>query len=196
MVKVLMFLSKGFEDLEVVTIIDVLGWTKVREHLMPIELRTCAFHDEVVGRFGIKIRVDVNLREQRLDFDDFAAFVLPGGFHSSGFDEAYSEELHKIASEIYRRNGVIATLCVGILPIADAGLLLNKKATTYNLSRFHDNVSHLRAGKAIYTGQRIEVDSNIISCAGPASALEVAYQLVENLTGKTNADEVKRLMIY
>ena len=191
-----MFLSQGFEDLEAVTIIDVLGWTRVREHLIPIELTTCAFHDEVVGTFGVKVRVDSNLRKRPVELDEFEAFVLPGGFHSSGFDEAYSEDIHHIASYIYARRGIIATMCVGVLPVADAGLLENKKATTYNLSRFHDNVARLRSRKAIYTGTKVEVDSNIISCAGPASSLDVAYQLVERLTNKANADEVRRLMIY
>ncbi len=195
MKKVLMFLSQGFEDLEAVTIIDVLGWTHVRDHLKPIALQTCAFHDEVVGKFGIKIKVDYNLRKQTVPLDEFDAFVLPGGFHSDGFDEAYSEEIHDLARAVYRKGGFIATMCVGVLPIADAGLLEGKKATTYNLSRFHDNVGRLQQGKAVYTGKKIEMDARIISCAGPASSLQVAYTLVEALTGKANLAEVQKLMI-
>jgi 4-methyl-5(b-hydroxyethyl)-thiazole monophosphate biosynthesis len=194
--KVLMFLGQGFEDLEAVTIIDVLGWTKVRENLVPLDLQTCAFHDEVVGKFGIRIQVDFNIRKQTLKLDEFSAFVLPGGFHDAGFEEAYSEEIHEIASAVYKNQGIITTMCVGILPISDAGLLVNKKATTYNLSRFHNNVSRLKAGKAIYTGKKLEMNSNIISSAGPAASLRVAYILIEKLTGKANANKVKELMIY
>jgi 4-methyl-5(b-hydroxyethyl)-thiazole monophosphate biosynthesis len=193
---VLMFLSQGFEDLEAVTIIDVLGWTRVREYLAPIELRTCAFHDEVVGKFGIRIRVDYNVRAGLVDLGQFSAFVLPGGFHHAGFDEAYSKDVHALARAIYANGGLIGTMCVGALPIADAGLLAGKRATTYDLSRFHDNVARLREGQAIYTGQRLEMDGRIISCAGPASALDVAYRLVEELTGQANAAEVKKLMIH
>jgi 4-methyl-5(b-hydroxyethyl)-thiazole monophosphate biosynthesis len=194
-VSVLMFLSQGFEDLEAATIIDVLGWTRVREHLSPIALRTCAFHDEVVGTFGLRITVDYNLRTQPPDLTQFAAFVVPGGFHSAGFDEAYDEEIHRLAAAVSGQSGIIATMCVGALPIADAGLLQHKRATTYPLSRFHDNVARLRAGQAVYTGAKLETDANIITCAGPASALEVAYRLVDMLTGAANAAEVKRLMM-
>jgi len=194
--KVLMFLSQGFEDLEAVTIIDAIGWATTREHLIPLELRTCALHDEVVGKFGTRIKVDFNVREQTIPLEEFSAFVLPGGFHDSGFDEAYCEEVCRMASRIHAHDGVVATMCVGVLPIADAGLLAGKKATTYPLSRFHDNVSRLKEGKAEYTARKVEMDSNIISCAGPASSLEVAFRLIEVLTGKANADEVKRLMIY
>lgn len=190
-----MFLSWGFEDLEAVTVIDVLGWTMVREHLIPVELHTCAFHDEVVGKFGIKIKVDFNIKKQTLDIDDYSGFVLPGGFHSSGFDEAYSEDIHKIAKDIYKNKGIIATMCVGVLPISDAGLLKNKKATTYNLSRSHDNVSRLKKGGAFYTGEKVESDSGIVSCSGSGSSLEVAYRLLEKLTGENNANEIKKLMI-
>lgn len=110
---VLMFLSQGFEDLEATTIIDVIGWTKVREHLTPIELKTCAFHDVVVGTFGIEIHVDYNIRKHSLSLDEFDAFVLPGGFHSAGFDEAYSAEIYKIATTIYHNGGILVTMCSG-----------------------------------------------------------------------------------
>ena len=196
MIKVLMFLTQGFEDLEAVAIIDAIGWTRVREHLTPLEVQTCALHDEVVGKFGTRIKADFNVREQTVPLEEFSAFVLPGGFHDSGFDEAYCEEVYRIASRIRDHDGIVATMCVGVLPIADAGLLAGKKATTYPLSRYHDNVSRLKAGRAEYTARKVEMDSNIISCAGPASSLEVAFRLIEALTSKANADEVKRLMIY
>ncbi len=87
-------------------------------------------------------------------------------------------------------------MCVGISPIADAGLLHGKKATTYSLSRDYDNVARLEAGGASYTGQQIEEDDNIISSSGPASSLDVAMLVVEKLTGKANTDEIKTLMTY
>lgn len=195
MKKVLMFLSKGFEDLEAATFIDVLGWSRQRGNLIPIELQTCAFHDEVTGRFGIHIKVDHNIRTNILNYIEYDAFILPGGFQSHGFDEVYNSELGEIAKIFNDSQKTIATLCVGVLPVSDAGLLKDKKATTYNLSKFHDNPDRLEKGGAIYTGSKIEFDNNIISCAGPASSLEVAYKLVELLTSKENLDDIKRLMI-
>ncbi len=191
-----MFLSQGVEDLEAATIIDVLGWSKVRDNLIPVYLKTCAFHDTVNGKFGISFTPTYNIKKEEPDYNDFNAFVLPGGFHNAGYDEAYSEHVRKIARIIHQNGGIIATMCVGVLPISDAGLLRGKKATTYNLSRFHDNAGKLKQAGVAYTNNKIEFDNNIISCAGPASSLEVAYTLLEQLTGKENADQVKRLMIY
>ena len=195
-VQVLMFLAQGFEDLEAITIIDVLGWTRVREHLVPVRLTTCAFHDTVTGRFGTTIRVDWNLKKRSPEPASFKAFVLPGGFHCAGFDEAYCAEIHELAKAIHAGGGIIVTMCVGISPVADAGLLRNKRATTYNRSLFHDNVARLEAGGARYTGRKVECEDNIISCAGPASSLEVAYLLVEKVTDRDNAETLKKLMIY
>lgn len=189
-----MFLSKGFDDLEAATFIDVLGWTRQRDNLIPIELSTCAFHDEVNGRFGIHIKVDHNIRAEKLNYLGYDAFVLPGGFHGYGFDEAYNSELGEIAKIFNDNKKPVATLCVGVLPVSDAGLLKDKKATTYNLSRYHDNAARLQKGGAIYTGNKVEFDNNIISCSGPASSLEVAFKLVELLTGKGNMNDIKKLM--
>lgn len=191
-----MFLSQGVEDLEAVTIIDVLGWTNVRDNLSPVYLKTCAFHDRIKGKFGIDFTPTYNLKKEEPEYAKFDAFVLPGGFHNAGFDEAYSKHLHRIVRIIHQNGGIIATMCVGVLPISDAGLLQGKKATTYNLSRFHDNVGRLENGKAIYTKEKVEFDNNIISCAGPAASLEVAYLLLEQLTGKENTDNIKKLMIH
>ena len=153
-------------------------------------------NNEVAGKFGIKIKVDFNIKKHPLNLDIYDGFVIPGGFRDAGYEEVYSEDIYKIAKSIYNRGGIIATMCVGALPIADAGLLRNKKATTYRLNRFYDNISRLQKGGAIYTTNKLEMDSNIISCAGPASSLEVAYLLIEQLTSKSNVDKVKKLMIY
>ena len=169
-----MFLSQGVEDLEAVTIIDVLGWTKVRDDLCPVELHTCAFHDSVKGKFGIQFTPTFNIIKEEPNYKEYDAFVLPGGFHDSGFDEAYSEHIHRIAREIHSNGGMIATMCVGVLPVSDAGLLKNKRATTYNLSRNHDNVNRLVKCGVLYTNQSVVIDDNIISCAGPSSSLKVA----------------------
>ena len=77
MKNVLMFLSQGVEDLEAVTIIDVLGWTNVRDNLNPVDLKTCAFHDSIKGKFGIEFTPTFNLEKAEPDYTKFDAFVLP-----------------------------------------------------------------------------------------------------------------------
>jgi 4-methyl-5(b-hydroxyethyl)-thiazole monophosphate biosynthesis len=178
-VKVLLFLAQGFEDLEAVAILDVFTWTHYREHIRKATVTTAGFHEIVTSHCGLSIRPSLLFSE--VNPKDYQALVLPGGFHSQGFDEAYNSKIHQLAREIHQNGGYIATMCVGILPIADAGLLKGKKATTYPYSRNHDNVRRLKECGAIVTNKHVVIDDRIISCDGPGSSLNVAFLLMECL---------------
>lgn len=190
--KVLLFLAEGFEDLEAVAILDVMGWTEYREWVPTVEVVTTGFHGKIKGRFGLEITPTLPFEQVNpLDYD---ALAIPGGFHSHGFDEAYDDRLRELAKAIHGAGGWIATFCVGVLPVAEAGLLIGKQAVSYPYSQHHDNLGRLKTLQACVVDRSVAVDDRIISCAGPASSLEVAYQLLEGLLGKKQCDEVKRLM--
>ena len=193
--KILLFLTQGFEDLEAVATLDVFGWTQYRQHLRKVSVTTAGFHKEVKSRFGITISPDLLYPE--IDPQDYQALVLPGGFHSHGFNEAYDARIHELALKIHENGGYIATMCVGILPVADSGLLKGKKATTYPHSRYHDNIGRLReAGAKVVNDRHVVMDDRIISCDGPGSSLEVIFLLMECLLGRDATKEVRRYMIY
>lgn len=193
-IKVLLFLAQGFEDLEAIAILDVFGWTQYRENIKKASVITTGFHQIVRSRFGLEIKPHLLFSE--VNPEDYQALVLPGGFFSYGFDEAFDERIHKLASHIHNNGGTIATMCVGILPIAEAGLLNEKEATTYPYSRDHDNIRSLRKNGALVVKGPVVMDDRIISCSGPGSALDVAFLLMENLLGSKTTREVRRFMIY
>ena len=193
--RILLFLTQGFEDLEAIATLDVFGWTQYRQHLPKVSVTTAAFHKVVESRFGITITPDLLYPE--INPEDYQALVLPGGFHSHGFDEAYDKKIYQLATKIHENGGYIATMCVGILPIAEAGLLKGKEATTYPHSRYHDNIGRLQqAGAKVVTDRHVVMDDRIISCDGPGSALEVLFLLMERLLGGEATKEVRRYMIY
>jgi 4-methyl-5(b-hydroxyethyl)-thiazole monophosphate biosynthesis len=192
--KVLLFLAQGFEDLEAATIIDICGWTYYRRHLQKVDVSVTGFHKVVTGRFGLKIKPDVFIDD--IDPQQYDALAIPGGFHSHGFDEAYDVKVLNLAKSIYNSGGIIATMCVGILPVAKAGLLNGKKATTYPLSKNHDNPRYLREYGCQYSGKSIEVDDRIISCAGPAQSLHVVMIMLEMLLGSEEIKKIKEFTIF
>ena len=192
--KVLLFLAQGFEDLEAATIIDICGWTYYRRHLQKVDVSVTGFHKEVTGRFGLKIKPDVLVDD--IDPQGYDALAIPGGFHSHGFDEAYDAKVLNLAKSIYNSGGIIATMCVGILPVAKAGLLNGKKATTYPLSKNHDNPRYLREYGCQYSGKSIEIDDRIISCAGPAQSLHVVMIMLEMLLGSEEIKKIKEFTIF
>jgi 4-methyl-5(b-hydroxyethyl)-thiazole monophosphate biosynthesis len=193
-IKILLFLAQGFEDLEAISIIDVFGWTQYREDIKKASVITTGFHPVVKSRFGLEIEPDLHFSE--VSPDDYRALVLPGGFYSYGFDEAFDQKVHRLARKIHGNGGYIATMCVGILPIADAGLLNGKEATTYPYSRNHDNIGHLKKNGVKVVKDPIVMEDRIISCSGPGSALDVAFMLMECLMGSETAQEIRKFMIY
>ncbi len=189
---VLLFLGSGFEDLEAVAVLDVCGWTEYRDHIPRVRVTTTGFHDEVRGRFGLVIRPDVPFTN--VVADDYDAIALPGGFRSHGYDEVYDRRLYTLLRELDTIGKTIATMCVGVLPVAEAGLLEGKRATTYPYSR-HDNRVQLAAAGAIVVDEPLVVDEHLISCAGPAHAVDVALLLIDALIGPEARAEVSKHMV-
>jgi len=192
--KVLLFLAQGFEDLEAATIIDICGWTYYRKHLQKVDVSVTGFHKEVTGRFGLKIFPDVLIDD--IDPQEYEALAIPGGFHSYGFDEAYDVKVLNLAKSIYNSGGIIATMCVGILPVAKAGLLKGKRATTYPFSKNHNNPRYLMEHGCQYSGKSIEINDRIISCAGPSQSLHVVMIMLEMLLGSEEIKKIKKLTIF
>ncbi len=193
-IKILLFLAQGFEDLEAISIMDVFGWTQYREDLKKASVITAGFHRVVKSRFGLQVEPDIFY--SKVNPLEYQALVLPGGFYSYGFDEAFDPKIHKLAKTIHGNGGYIATMCVGILPIADAGLLNGKEATTYPYSRNHDNIGRLKNNGVNVLKDPVVMDDRIISCSGPGSSLDVAFLLMECLLGTEMTEQVKHYMIY
>lgn len=189
---VLLFLAEGFEDLEAAAVLDVCGWTQYREHIPTVRVTTAAFHETVHGRFGLVIKPDLLLAH--VNPSDYSALALPGGFHGSGFEEAYDELVRNLALAIHAQGGTIATFCVGVLPVAEAGLLVGKRATSYPHSRRHDNLGRLRELGAVVVEEPLVLDHRIISCAGPAQSIDASLLLLEQVIGAEGARQVRRFM--
>ncbi len=153
-----------------------------------MSVRIAGFREEVHGRFALVIHPDVLISE--LTPSDYAAIALPGGFRSHGYSEIYNTRVYNLIQDIHSQGGTIATLCVGILPVAEAGLLKGKRATCYPHSR-HDNLAQLDQCGATVVDEPIVVDDRIISCSGPAQSVDVALLLLHHIVGSDAVSEVR-----
>ena len=148
----------------------------------------------LILRFGLKIDTDVLIDD--INPQEYEALAIPGGFHSYGFEEAYDVRVLNLAESIYNNGGIIATMCFGVLPVAKAGLLVGKRATTYPFSKNHDNPRYLREHGCQYSGKSIEIDDRIISCAGPSQSLHVVMIMLEMLLGSEEIRKIKEFTIF
>ena len=125
---------------------------------------------------------------------DFDALAIPGGFADFGFyEDAYSNEVSGLINEFEARNKIIASICVGALPVANSGILKNRCATTYHLMEGKRRQQLADFGVKVQD-QKIVQDGNIITSTSPATALDVAFLLVEKLTNWENANTIRKLM--
>jgi len=168
MKKVLLLLADGFETFEASVFIDVIGWNLV-EGDKSTELFTCGLKKEIKSSFNQRFIVDYLISD--IDINSFEALAIPGGFEVYGFyNDAYDDKFLDLIRGFKANNKIIASICVGALPLGKSGVLKDKKGTTYNR------------------------DDNIITSWNPSTAVDVALLLLEYLTTKNNADKVRELL--
>jgi protein deglycase len=189
MKKVLLLLANGFEIYEASVFIDVIGWNLI-EGDNSTELFTCGLTKEVKSSFNQKFVVDFLVDE--INVDNFDAIAIPGGFEVYGFyNDAYNEKFLEIIRNFKSKNKIIASICVGALPVGKSGLLKNKKATTYNSQIRREALQSFGVN---IINNPIVIDDNIITSWNPSTAIEVAFTLLEMLTNKQNSSHIRDIM--
>ena len=191
--KVLLFCAKGFETMEFSVFIDIFGWAR-NDYGYNIQVDTVGFSKEVLSTFNVPIIVDKLIDE--IVIDEYDALAIPGGFEEFGFyEEAFDEKLLKLIWDFNQQNKIIATICVGALPLGKSGILKGRKATTYHLKDAYRQKQLAEFG-ALVVNERIVVDGNIITSYCPETAPDVAFELLKKLVGYEKMSIVKQAMGY
>lgn len=192
MTKVLLLLANGFEAVEASVFTDVLGWNKL-EGDGSTDLVTVGLRDKIKCTWNFTVIPEMLISD--VNVDEFDALAIPGGFSEAGFyDDAYSEEFLNLIREFDKKSKIIASVCVGALPIGKSGILAGRNATTYNLNNSKRQKQLAEFGANIIYNEPIVIDKNIITSYNPSTAFDVAFKLLEMLTSKENCDNVKYLM--
>ncbi len=191
MKKVLLLLANGFEMYEASVFTDVIGWNLV-DGDRTTELITCGINNQVTSSFNVNIITDLTISQVKVN--DFDALAIPGGFEEYGFYESsYQEAFLQIIREFYEKNKIIASICVGALPLGRSGILKGKRATTYNLKN-GIRQDTLRGYGANVINEPIVIDGNIITSWNPSTGMDVAFKLLELLTSKEQANYIRTIM--
>lgn len=190
MKKVLLLLANGFEIFEASAFIDVIGWN-LAEGNRSTKLYTCGLNNEIISSFEHQFSVDYQI-DSIQDISEFDALAIPGGFEHYGFyKDAYHTKFLNLIRKFNTENKMIATICVGALPVAKSGILKHRKGTTYNNKNRRNT---LKECGVICEEQNVVIDGSIITSSAPSTAIDVAFHLLEYLTSKENSDKVRGLM--
>ncbi|NOX71980.1 MAG: DJ-1/PfpI family protein [Candidatus Micrarchaeota archaeon] len=174
MKKILLPLADGFEEIEAISVMDVLrraGFDVIVTGL-PSSI--------VEGAHGLKIIADKKI--DNVNMDEFDALVLPGG--NPGYKNLGKSKKIMDAICAFEESGkLVAAICASPTLLAEAGILKERKATVY--PGMEREIPRPRDGNVV-------VDDNVITSKGPGTAIEFALKIVEILDGKENADILKR----
>jgi 4-methyl-5(b-hydroxyethyl)-thiazole monophosphate biosynthesis len=181
MARVLVPMADGVEEIEAVTIIDVLRRAGVEV--------VCAGLSEkpVTASRKVKLIPDRSLGEVK--DETFDMVVLPGG--GDGVENLKGDpRIKAILQRMSQKQKWVTAICAAPTLLAAYGLLEGKKATSHPRRRDQTAVE-----KVNYQEQRVVQDGHIITSRGPGTALEFALKLVEVLCGREKVRELKEALV-
>ena len=179
--KPMIFLAEGFEESEALLPLDILR----RGGLDAITVSVTS--DRIVkSSHGVQVVADALISE--ISVEDVQMIILPGGLPgATNLDECQS--LDKMIMDFASKGKSLAAICAAPMVYGKRGLLKGKKATCYpGFDKYLDG--------AEYTGALVECVDNFILGKGPAAAAEFGFAILEKLTGREKANEVRKGMLY
>jgi 4-methyl-5(b-hydroxyethyl)-thiazole monophosphate biosynthesis len=180
--RVLVPLAEGFEEIEAVTVVDVLrraGVEVVVASLAPGPVR---------GAHGILLTADAELG--RLDGATFDMLVLPGGQPGTR-NLAADARVLALVRQFAERKRTVAAICAAPVVLAEAGVLAGAGARVTS----HPGVRAQLAGATVDADAAVVRSGTFVTSQGPGTALAFALALAAELAGRERADELARAMI-
>lgn len=178
--RILVPLAEGFEEIEAVTIVDVLRRADLEVTLAGLAPGPCR------GSRGVVLQADALLEE--LDPLDFQAIVLPGGMGGT-LAMAEHEGLLGALRIFWRERRWIAAICAAPLVLSRAGIVEGVALTA------HPGVHEQLGAADLRPRERLVVTGRLITSQGPGTSMEFALGLVEAFVGPEKRSELAAAMV-
>lgn len=180
MTKIAVQLAEGFEEIEAVSIIDVL-----RRAEFEVIATSIGNNIEVNGAHNIKVIADQLFNE--VDFSAIDMIVLPGGIPGA-INLKDHTGLQKQILDFHKNGKLLGAICAAPLVFGNLGILKSRKATCY--PGFEEQLLGANISE-----KGVEIDGNIITGKGAGVAIEFALKIVEFFKGKNFTKELATKMI-
>ena len=189
--KVLIPVADGTEEIEAVTVIDVLRRAGAEVTVMSVE----DGRNEVVCSRGVRLVAEKNVKELagRGAPSDWDLIAVPGGMPGA---EHISDHVkfHAVLEKHFRAGKLMAAICAApAICFEPKGFLEGYAATAH--PAFVDELGGSLLEKDIHRDCRVVVDTQIVTSRGPGTSLEWSLCLVEQLFGSEKAREVAEPMV-
>ncbi len=177
---VLVPLAPGFEEIEAVTVIDVLRRAGVVVRVAGLDAR------RVTGSHGITLETDCLLDE--VVPDELAMLVLPGGMPGTT-NLAADGRILELVRALERSGRKVGAICAAPLVLERAGVLAGREVTAYPGVRDRLPSARVLAAPAVVRS------GPLLTSQGVGTALDFALALVEDLCGAARARELAAAML-
>lgn len=179
--KVCVFFGTGFEEIEALTVVDLLRRASVDVSMVSItgEKRVESSH---------KIWVEMDMLLEEVDFSQVKMIVLPGGMPGTKNLEACDILMEQI-EKFYEEGKYLSAICAAPSILGHRGMLKGRNSCSYP-----DFESHLEGAQV--TKNPVETSEHIITSRGMGTAIEFGLAIVARMKDEETAKELADKIIY
>lgn len=180
--RVALFISPGFEEIEAITPVDLL-------RRADIEIITVSLTDSlyVEGAHNLSLKADI-LISNILSSNDYNGVILPGGLRGMQ-NIVESEKARDLTQELFYSQKMVAAICASPFALFTFGILKGKKYTCY--PRFEENIK-----EAQFEVKKVVIDGNLITSRGVGTAVDFSLAMIRYLKGDELANKIQKAILY
>ncbi len=179
--KTAIFLTSGFEEIEALTVVDILRRAKISCDMISVDDDM-----EVTGAHGIEVKADSLISQ--IDFEEYECMILPGG--SPGWQNLEkSQYLMKRLEEFIQKGKLVCAICGAPTILGRKGYLNDKTAVCYPSLE-----SELKG--AYVPDEEVVRDGNIITSRGVGTAIAFSAEIIRAVLDDETAEEILKAIVY
>ena len=181
MVKVYIFLANGFEEIEGLTVVDLLRRAEIE-----ISMISITGSKEIIGSHNIKIEADGLFED--IDYRNAEMLILPGGMPGTNYLSEH-KGLITLLKQFNQEGKKIAAICAAPSVLGLNGILNGKRVTCY------PGYDEKLLGATV-TYNKVEIDSNIITGKGMGVSIDFSLCIIEQLIDIETANRIAASIQY
>jgi 4-methyl-5(b-hydroxyethyl)-thiazole monophosphate biosynthesis len=176
----LVLLAAGFEEIEAITIIDLLRRADIEVTVAGLEL------DSVTGSHNISVIPDAYYLDVYPDIFDI--LILPGGQPGTNNLKSDDKVINWIKNH-FKEGKKLAAVCAAPIVFHAAGITSGLKLTSYPTEKsvFSDSD---------YKKENVVKDGNVITGRAVGTAIDFALEIIAELQGRDKAEEIKKMILH
>lgn len=178
MKKFLVLVANGNETIEVLTVVDYLRRADIK-----VDIASTEENLDLVTSHDVTYKADIMFDD--IKEDDYFGLYIPGGTKGA-YSLRDNEKVLKLVKRFNDEGKIIAAICAGPVVLNEAGVLFDKKATSFPSMK-----DEMDKTKTYVDDEIVVTDGNITTSRGAALTNYLALKLIEIIKNKYTVGDIK-----